>query len=384
MKVVHLALSHSPNDVRIFHKECKTLSNNNYEVIYLTGQKDEKINQLFDQVTIETYEILPGCSPIKHPIRWFVNRHVNSRRLLNLAKKYDADIYHFHELTLIHLAKKLKKFNHSLIIYDVHEDYPREMIEPYTNNKIKYWIAKILSFYVEISEVFKAKKMDAIVAATPYIGKRFSKFHKNVTVICNYAMINERIDHVVRNENWICYAGNIGPMRGLTQLVDAIAGTKIRLQLAGLIPDNYYNELKNRIGWANVDYHGMLSREEVRELYASSSIGMLPFLNGGNSKNGLPNKLFEYMEASIPIIASNFPHWRKIIKDAKCGICVNPYNVKNITSAIQYLLEDRSRRERMGYHGRQKVESIYNWDNEAVKLIALYKELINNDGNRET
>lgn len=379
IKVVHLAIAHRPDDIRIFYKECRTLANqNDYEVIYLTGEIDQKINKKFDNVTVRTFKTMPGCSPLKHPLRWLRNRHINSHRLFMLAKKYNADIYHIHEYSFIHLAKKLKKFNHSRIIYDVHEDYPRQIIEEYQSHKIKHLLARIISCWIELSEIIKSKNMEAIIAATPYIGKRFSKFHKNVTVINNYAIVSNIEDQILHNEKWICYGGSMTPSRGLTQLVDAVAGTDIRLQLAGTIQDSYYDFLKNRAGWENVDYHGHLNREEIRKLYASSSIGIITHLHGKNADNGMNNKMFEYMEAGIPVIASDFPHWSRIIEEAECGICVNPSNVREISYAIQYLMKDKIRREKMGRNGRQEVEHTYNWDVEAVKLIALYEELVKN------
>ena len=75
----------------------------------------------------------------------------------------------------------------------------------------------------------------------------------------------------------------------------------------------------------------------------------------------MPNKLFEYMAAELPIIASNFPLWEEIIEGNECGLTVDPLNPKEIAEAIEYLLEHPEERHRMGENGREAVSEKYNW-----------------------
>jgi glycosyltransferase involved in cell wall biosynthesis len=82
------------------------------------------------------------------------------------------------------------------------------------------------------------------------------------------------------------------------------------------------------------------------------------------------------MSAGIPVIASNFPLWREIIEGNNCGICVDPLNPQEISEAIQYLINHPEAAAEMGKNGSQAVETKYNWEQEAQKLLSLYQELL--------
>ncbi len=95
-----------------------------------------------------------------------------------------------------------------------------------------------------------------------------------------------------------------------------------------------------------------------------------------NHVDAQPNKMFEYMSAGIPVIASDFPLWREIIEGCGCGICVDPLDPKKIAEAIDYLVDNPEIARRMGENGRKAVYDRYNWDVEEKKLLALYDSLL--------
>ena len=88
----------------------------------------------------------------------------------------------------------------------------------------------------------------------------------------------------------------------------------------------------------------------------------------------MPVKMFEYMAAGLPVIASNFPLWESIIKKYNCGICVNPYSTIEIKNAINEIIENPEKAKEMGENGRKIAFDKYNWKNEGKKLVKLYQK----------
>ena len=149
-----------------------------------------------------------------------------------------------------------------------------------------------------------------------------------------------------------------------------------RLQLGGrfAIPE-LENEINRFDGWSRVDFLGFLDRAAVREVLARSVAGLVTFLPLPNHIDAQPNKMFEYMSAGIPVIASNFPLWRKIVEGNNCGLCVDPLDPGAIAGAIDHLVGNPELASYMGKNGRQAIEEKYNWTIEERKVISLYEKL---------
>ena len=121
-----------------------------------------------------------------------------------------------------------------------------------------------------------------------------------------------------------------------------------------------------------VDYRGFVSRDEMDRILGSVLAGILVLHPEPRYKVSLPNKLFEYMAAGIPVIASDFPLWRTIIEDAGCGILVDPENIESIAQALLSMARHPEEAEAMGRRGHEAVLRKYRWEHEVPKLIELY------------
>jgi len=92
--------------------------------------------------------------------------------------------------------------------------------------------------------------------------------------------------------------------------------------------------------------------------------------------DALPVKMFEYMLAGIPVIASEFPILKEIVNKEHCGLCVNPLDSKAIGEAIEYLATHDDKAKAMGERGQQAVLEQYNWAIEEKKLFKVYEEVL--------
>jgi glycosyltransferase involved in cell wall biosynthesis len=129
-------------------------------------------------------------------------------------------------------------------------------------------------------------------------------------------------------------------------------------------------------GWSLVNELGHLDRDGVSKAICESMVGMVTLLPANNFINSLPVKMFEYMAAKLPIIASDFQLWKSIIEANNCGLCVNPTDINQIANAIKTIIDNKELRLSMAENGYQLVKTKYNWDIEERKLIKLYNILI--------
>jgi len=366
IKITHLTSVHLRYDTRIFFKMCSSLAKNeNYKVSLIVA--DVKGHETKNGVDIVD---------VGAKVDGKISRMTKTvKKVFQNAKELNSDIYHLHDPELIPIGLKLKKLGKK-VIYDVHEDVPRQILsKPYLNKFLKPIISKAFEIY----ENYAAKKFDVIIAATLYIRDRFKKINKNTVDINNYPKLDELyepIDWSLR-KNEICYIGGITKIRGVVELIKALEYTDTILHLAGDFESkDLESEVKSLPGWHKVKYYGYVGRDKVKEILNTVKIGMVTFYPELNHINSQPNKLFEYMSAGIPVVASNFPLWKEIVEKNNCGICVDPLNPKEIADSINYILNNNEISKSMGERGRKLVETKYNWDNEEVKLIELYKKLI--------
>lgn len=365
MKICHLTSVHSQTDTRIFIKECRSLAEAGFEVHFVVpGASTTLIEGVhLHGVTKETGNRLKRMTKTVD--------HVYKKGL-----EIDADVYHFHDPELIPIGLKLKKRGKK-VIYDVHEDVPRQILT-------KMWLPKItrrlVSKVVEKYENKSAKKFDVIVTATPFIRERFLKIGCNAHDINNYPLIDElKIDCTSWSdkENTICYVGGISFIRGIKEMVEALEiANDVSLLLGGEFAIQSEKEVVMKLkGWEKVIELGFLDRDGVKNTYRKSKAGMVTLQPTINYIDALPVKMFEYMAAGIPVIASDFPLWKGIIEKSQCGICVDPLNISRIAEAINWIIENPKAAEQMGKNGRRAVEAEYNWEQESNKLILIYKSL---------
>src|SRR5262249_30305992 len=140
-------------------------------------------------------------------------------------------------------------------------------------------------------------------------------------------------------------------------------------------PSAYIDEVRLMPGWAQTDYAGWLSRQQVASLLAQARLGLLLSHPFPGHEGAQPNKLFEYMSVGLPVVASDFPLWREILNGVGGGLVVNPRDPQAIAGAIRWLLEHPGEAEAMGRRGMQAVRRSFHWDNEADKLLSLYENL---------
>lgn len=365
-KICHLTSVHQRYDTRVLLKECISLFNHGYEVhlIVADGQGDENYNG------VKIHDV--------GKVKGRLNRFFKSTKaVLKKCFEIDAELYHFHDPELMPTGIELKKKGKK-VIYDAHEDVPRQLLsKEYVSSVARKPLAILLEWY----EDYAAKKYDYIITATPHIQKRFLRLNASSLDVNNYPLLSElniETTNWLEKKNKVCYVGSITQIRGLEQVVDAMDHLNlIELDLAGSIwPPSFKENLEKRKGWKKTNFLGQIDRENVKRVLRESQVGIVTFLPFGNHTHSQPNKLFEYMAQGIPLVASNFDLWKSIIETVGCGVCVDPANPESIAEAIKSLLKDKQKAKQMGEKGRAAILKTYNWKSEERKLLNIYKNLL--------
>ena len=365
-RIVHVTTVHPRDDIRIFRKECVSLARAGYEVVQVVG--DGLGEAVVDGVRIVDI----GARPAGRLARM----RQQPRRALEAVRSLAPALVHVHDPELLPLACALAREGVPAV-YDAHEDVPRQILT-------KQWIAsplrRALSWGFERYENARVRPLAAVVAATPHIAQRFATVARRSVSVANYPFLGELAPPTapVSRERVVCYVGGIMRTRGIFEMVRALPQVPgVRLLLAGNFEDAALEQaLRAEPGWAQVDYLGLIGREQVRSVLARASAGLVTLLPMPSYVDSLPIKMFEYMSAELPVIASDFPLWRDIVVRQACGVCVDPADPAAIAAAIRALVDAPQQVQAMGRAGRAAVLEQYNWPQAERELLALYEALL--------
>ena len=298
-----------------------------------------------------------------------------TRRVAARALELEPDLVQLHDPELLPAGLRLQRAG-IRVVFDAHEDVPTQLLDkPY----LPPLAARLLSRAYARYERFACARLDGVLAATPHIRARLEDINPCTLDVANYPLLEEFAPadgEAARTE--VCYVGSISALRGIRELVHACAllRTPVTLTLAGSFSEAVLEtEVTALPGWSRVRSLGHLDRTGVADVMKRACAGLVTLLPTASYREALPVKMFEYMAAGIPVIASDFPRWRAIVDASECGLCVDPRDAAAIAAAIDRLAGDPALARRMGANGRRAVEQHYNWRHEAQKLIRFYANL---------
>lgn len=367
LKIVHLTSVHSALDSRIFKKECRSLARAGFDVTVVGPHPVDTVEENVRILAVKKHQ-----SRIARMTRtvWSVFQTV---------KNLDADVYHFHDPELIPVALILRRSGKN-VVYDIHEDFPRDLLfKPY----LPLWSKWLLSKLADSLEKLSCRYFSGLVSVTPSIAARFQAVNRRTVIVRNYPFPEELIGtepHDWESRNLAAaYVGTITPQRGIAEMVKAMArlpdSLAATLQIAG---DQISEAFTKLDGWSRVRFHGPLDQPSTYRLLRSVRVGIVCEHPIPTFLEAMPVKLFEYMGTGLPVVASDFPLWRKMLSGLECAIFVDPLNINEIADAIEYLLTHPKEAQEMGRRGQAAVVDHLNWNTQLPKLVGLYSELANN------
>ncbi len=366
-RICIITSAHPPEDIRIYQKQARSLRRAGYEVTLVNPSLTKTDDLGVEFVSADIGEM----GRMKRIL-------TASRRVYQVAKQVNADVYHMHDPELLSLGKKLGR--KALTVFDSHEDTASQILG---KDYIPKSLRKIISWGFGCLEKYRSRCFSAIITATDTINNVFvKKGCKKVVTVNNFPMMEEFSEPspYEQRENAVCYIGGITRIRGIQEIVTSVDGASHRLLLAGKFEtDELENKVKALPGFSQTDYYGLVDRKEVVNILSRSKAGLVTLYAIPNHINALPIKMFEYMAMGIPVVYSNFEFWKNLAgnqQDGVCGVAVDPYDPADIRKACEYILSHPEEAKQMGENGRRLIREKYNWKVEEAKLLSLYQELL--------
>lgn len=374
MKVCHITTVHPAKDTRIFYRMCEVVAKRNIDVTLIAP---EPFVDPLVRMSPRNEEIGKTRSRLRRMLLAFL-----------AAWEEEADIYHFHDPELIFLGLALKIFHpYSVVIYDVHEDYPSQML-------VKYWIPKPLRRFVAWCayawNTIGSWCFDGIVTADPFVQKDFQRFanHKSL-VYYNFPSVSsfEAAFHCdCPKEFDLVYIGGMSERTGMFVLLDALKvlreqNIKPVVGLAGYTDGeqgwrSLEEGVKTRGLAAQVTLKKRIPFSEVPAWIQRGRVGLVALQPIAKFMKNIPTKMFEYWACGLPVIASDLPPIRPFIVEEKNGMLFNPTDANDLAKVIKTCVLDGDQREKMGRYGRELVLARWNNDQQVDQLVQFYKALL--------
>ncbi len=372
-KISCLVFNNFTNDSRVL-KEAISLSSNGYEVEVIAHndintKKEEKTNNF----TIKRVSFLDRKTA---SFLTKINAYLQFIKESVLLAK-DSYAIHCNDLNTLPIAYIIKKKHNKnvKIVYDAHE------YETETNG-----LKGIKKRITKIAEMFFIKHTDKIITVSDTIANEYTKlypFIKKPNLVLNcppYSIVTKK--DIFRkkyklndNATIFLYQGGLSSGRGIEVILDAFINTKNKNNIIVFMG---YGELYSMIEKetktnSNIYLHEAVSPDILLEYTASADFGISTIEDTCLSyKYCLPNKLFEYIMAEIPIIVSNLPEMKKIVLENEIGIVMK----KNTSEELIKSLEKANNLDRKkAIKNLSLLKEKYNWKNQERELISLYKSL---------
>ncbi len=306
---------------------------------------------------------------------WLKQQAIN-RRMIAVGVATQADVFHSHDLNTLAIGVACKKQSGGLLVYDSHE------LQTERNRMTAEARAKAIE-----EEGSLLPHVDAMIVASPSWvdwNRRLYGTLPDPTLTILNVPVPTTIDDtknlraelgISDDERVVIYQGSIQENRGIEPAIDAVESLdNVTLVIIGY---GYYRAaletmVRDRGLGGAVRFFGPVPNDELISYSASADVGLANIVNSSVSYHtSLPNKLFEYVMAGIPVVGSDSPEIGRVVEEQGIGEVCDADDPEALAEAITRILDDADRYR----SALTDTAERYNWDVEQQALIDLYRDL---------
>lgn len=362
--VTHCTSAHTAMDARVFWRECRSLAAAGFKVDLVAPHGQDEVLE-----GVRVIAVSASQSRLSRALR-------TAPRVIRRALRERSDIYHLHDPELLLFAWILRLAG-STVIYDAHEDLPKQVLhKPWIPRPLRRLVSLVASALIWIG----LRQVHGVVCATP--GICLAARSRRCAVVHNYPetyLLGEAACErpYLRRGPVVAYVGAITEARGAREMVRSmdLLGDRLRarLLLVGSVwPEELLEELRDSEGWKATDFRGRVPPDEIPALLAEARVGLVLLHENPAYREPYATKMFEYMAAGVPFVASSHPIWVERLLSWGCALPADPTRPYEIADAVRWLLENPDEAEEMGRRGQEIAKSSFNWESEAEKLVRFY------------
>lgn len=376
-----------PWDVRV-EKIVKTLSSNGHTVSLVSRNRNQSAptenSEGFDIYRLPKTERLPRviASVVNYPL-WFNPFWLYLIAKITISKQCNGII--IRDLPLMLAGIIIARSTGKKVIFDMAECYP-EMYRSAAENDAGSMLNRLLKnpTAAAVYEKFCLKLCDHIFVMIEESRDRLINKGidpKKITIVSNTPVLSGSLTPKIHSGKklHLVYVGFVTKIRGIDLLVKSVAkfiasadgGREITVDIIGT--GSAKKEVENLVvdlGLSDyVRVHGWLEHGEVKAIMARANVGALTYRFCGHWNHTIPNKIFDYMAAGLPVLSTNVIPIARILDSVGCGMTTKDSNIEEITANL-IKLKDPVFRNELGAKGQAAIKERYNWEIDSSSMLA--------------
>lgn len=383
-----MVLDHEfPTDIRV-ENEIEALISKGNEVHIACYTRESRINEdtykgaFVHRRKISSLIYKSSVACLKFPMYFMFWR----KFLQPIVERNNFDAIHIHDLPLAKVGYEFSKKYGLKFVLDLHENWPAMLrMATHTNT----FFGRLLSSNIqwekyELNYCKKASKIIVVVkeAKARLIGLGIEK--DTIVVVSNTLNFDHfEMPKSEPNNDFITlmYAGGINKHRGLQYVIEGIKllsdlPKPVRCWIIGT--GSYIEELK-KIALSHgvekqVSFEGWKNYEEMQKYMGMADICLIPHIKSDHTDSTIPHKIFQYMYAGKPIVASNCIPIERIINETNSGLIYPFDDAIKFAQCVKQIIENPASYKQMQKNGIAAVRDTYNWLIDSEILNAVYAE----------
>lgn len=368
------------HDARV-QKEAKTLVTAGHQVLVLAvSGRGLPRQEVVDGVEVQRISLSSR--------RWFRSTLTQGikyleyvGRSLRAAAAWPADVYHAHNANTLLIAYLAARLRRARLVYDAHE---LETGRNWGSSNVPTLLRRLWA----LPERLVIGCADAVITVCDSIADELARLYRipcpvvvrNVPEYQGPPAANTLRQQLglAQDAPLIMYQGTVTANRGLEQTIEAMSqlGRGVLVILGdGPLLEPLRQRAQEQGLAGRVFLPGRVPLAELPGYTAAADVGLALIQNACLSYYYcLPNKLFEYVQAGVPVLASHFPEMERVVKNHEVGEVVDPADPSAIAAALGRLLDDSA------YYGRLRQNALaaathFTWAQEAQVLLDVYRRL---------